>query len=68
MQAAQRELSLLQKNKRMLSEEVSANDIAGIVSKWTGIPVDRLEQGENQKLLNLENLLRSRVRGQDQQG
>lgn len=63
---AKKQLSSLQSDKRMLSEEVTSNDIAGIVSKWTGIPVDRLEQGENQKLLRLEELLRARVRGQDQ--
>jgi len=66
MEEAKKALSSLQDGKRMLSEEVTANDIAGIVSKWTGIPVDRLEQGENQKLLKLEELLRARVRGQDQ--
>lgn len=66
MEEAKKELSGASGSKRMLSEEVSANDIAGIVSKWTGIPVDRLEQGENQKLLKLEELLRGRVRGQDQ--
>lgn len=65
MEDAKKELGSLQRDKRMLSEEVTANDIAGVVSKWTGIPVDRLEQGENEKLLNLEKLLRSRVRGQD---
>lgn len=51
---------------RMLKEEVSSEDIASIVAKWTGIPVDRLLKGENEKLLNLENLLRTRVRGQDE--
>ncbi|MEZ4814931.1 MAG: ATP-dependent chaperone ClpB [Bdellovibrionota bacterium] len=66
MEEAKKELNSLQGDKRMLSEEVTANDIAGIVSKWTGIPVDRLEQGENEKLLHLEDLLRKRVRGQDQ--
>lgn len=66
MEEAKKALSSMQDGKRMLSEEVTANDIAGIVSKWTGIPVDRLEQGENQKLLKLEELLRARVRGQDQ--
>lgn len=49
----------------MLREEVSAEDIAGIVGRWTGIPVERLMKGENEKLLGLENLLRQRVRGQD---
>jgi ATP-dependent Clp protease ATP-binding subunit ClpB len=66
MTAAKAELASSKNGKRMLSEEVTANDIAGVVAKWTGIPVDRIAQGEHQKLLNLENLLRARVRGQDQ--
>ncbi len=52
-------------NDRMLKEEVSADDIAGIVAKWTGIPVDRLLKGENEKLLKLETSLKKRVKGQD---
>lgn len=49
----------------MLREEVSSDDIAGIVARWTGVPVERLMKGENEKLLHLEQLLRARVRGQD---
>jgi ATP-dependent Clp protease ATP-binding subunit ClpB len=63
---AQKDLAEMQKSSRMLSEEVTSNDIASVVSKWTGIPLDRLEQGENQKLLKLEELLRKRVCGQEQ--
>jgi len=48
----------------MLREEVTADDIAGVVSRWTGIPVDRMLQGERDKLLKMEELLGSRVIGQ----
>src|SRR3989440_2081388 len=57
-------LSNLQ-SARMLKEEVDAEDIAEIVSKWTHIPVSRLMEAEVQKLLNMENRLRERVVGQD---
>ena len=49
----------------MLREEVTANDIAGIVSRWTGIPVDKMLEGEREKLLQMENALSKRVIGQD---
>ena len=49
----------------MLREEVTANDIAGIVSRWTGIPVDKMLSGEREKLLAMETSLQSRVIGQD---
>ncbi len=51
---------------RMLKEEVDAEDIAEIVSKWTHIPVSKLMEGEVQKLLTMEDRLRQRVVGQDQ--
>ncbi len=50
---------------RMLKEEVDAEDIAGIVAKWTHIPISRLMEAEVQKLLNMEKRLRERVVGQD---
>ena len=49
----------------MLKEEVTAEDIAGVVSRWTGIPVDRMMEGEREKLLGMENALRQGVIGQD---
>ena len=58
-------LDVLQKDKRMLKEEVDAEDIAEVVSKWTGVPVSRLLEGEMQKLVHLEALLHKRVIGQD---
>ena len=52
--------------RRMLKEEVDEEDIAAIVSKWTGIPVSKMLQGEMQKLVQMENRLRERVVGQDE--
>jgi ATP-dependent Clp protease ATP-binding subunit ClpB len=51
--------------KRMLKEEVDEEDVAGIVSKWTGIPVSKMLEGEVKKLINMEDRLRHRVIGQD---
>ena len=50
----------------MLREEVTADDIAGVVSRWTGIPVDRMLEGERQKLLTMEAAIGKRVIGQAQ--
>ncbi len=58
-------LSEVQKGKRFLKEEVDAEDIAEIISKWTGIPVKRLLESEREKLLKIEDRLRERVVGQD---
>ncbi|CAM6114861.1 unnamed protein product [Calypogeia fissa] len=52
--------------KSMLREEVTGNDIAEIVSKWTGIPISKLQQSEREKLLHLDVELHKRVIGQDQ--
>lgn len=49
----------------MINEEVTDSDIAAVVSKWTGIPVDKMLEGERAKLLDMENKLRARVVGQD---
>jgi ATP-dependent Clp protease ATP-binding subunit ClpB len=51
---------------RLLKEEVDAEDIAGIVSRWTGIPVSRLVEGEIEKLMKMEDRLHERVIGQDE--
>ncbi len=61
MAAAQKNLEELQKNGGMLKEEVGEEDIAKLVSKWTGIPVGRLLEGEAQKLVTMESRLRQRV-------
>jgi ATP-dependent Clp protease ATP-binding subunit ClpB len=72
MAAAERELKqaeaqfgAMQKNAPMLKEEVDEEDIAKLVSKWTGIPAGRLLEGEAQKLVRMEERLRQRVVGQD---
>jgi ATP-dependent Clp protease ATP-binding subunit ClpB len=51
---------------RMLKEEVTADDIAGVVARWTGIPVSKMIQSEREKLLSLEDELHKRVAGQDE--
>jgi ATP-dependent Clp protease ATP-binding subunit ClpB len=53
------------RQRRMLKEEVDGEDIAEVVSKWTGIPVTRMLEGEMQKLVHMEERLRGRVVGQD---
>src|SRR5690348_15661553 len=65
LKAAQDRLADLQKDHPMLKEEVGEEEIAKIVSKWTGIPVGRLLEGEVQKLIHMEERLRLRVVGQD---
>ncbi|MGE4312730.1 MAG: ATP-dependent chaperone ClpB [Pseudobdellovibrionaceae bacterium] len=52
--------------QHLINEEVEASDIAGIISKWTGIPVDKMLEGERSKLLSMEENLERRVVGQDQ--
>jgi ATP-dependent Clp protease ATP-binding subunit ClpB len=61
---ATQHLDVLQQDKRMLKEEVDAEDIAEVVSKWTGVPISKLLEGEMQKLVHLEALLHRRVIGQ----
>jgi ATP-dependent Clp protease ATP-binding subunit ClpB len=51
---------------RMLNEEVRDSDVAGVVSRWTGVPIDRMLEGEREKLLNMEERLRARVVGQEE--
>ena len=59
-------LEELQREQKMLNEEVTEDDVAEVVAKWTGIPVSRLMEGEMQKLLRLEEHLHERVVGQDE--
>jgi ATP-dependent Clp protease ATP-binding subunit ClpB len=65
LQQAQERFSAVQKDAPMLKEEVDEEDIAKLVSKWTGIPTGRLLEGEAQKLVHMEERLRQRVVGQD---
>jgi len=64
LEAAKDQLTVLQKNGAMLKEEVTDEDIARVVSSWTGIPVNRLQEGEKQKLVHMEQRLGARVVGQ----
>ena len=63
--AADTHLAELQADRKMLKEEVDEEDIAEVVSRWTGVPVARLMEGEVQKLVRLEEVLHERVVGQD---
>ncbi|MEM7338085.1 MAG: AAA family ATPase [Actinomycetota bacterium] len=65
IEAASDALAELQATKTMLKEEVDEEDIAEVVSRWTGVPVSRLMEGEASKLLRLEDELHQRVIGQD---
>ncbi len=66
MEAESAELQKIQESGKMLKEEVDSDDIAEVVSKWTGVPVSRLMQGELDKLLRMEEGLHARVVGQDE--
>ena len=59
-------LAAVQQNRRMLKEEVDAEDVAGVVANWTGIPVARMLESDVQKLIHMEERLRQRVVGQDE--
>ncbi len=66
LNAENEKLLKLQQDDKMLKEEVDAEDIAEVVGKWTGIPVSRLMEGEVQKLIRMEEALKTRVVGQDE--
>lgn len=59
-------LNSVQSEKRLLKEEVEAEDVAEIVSRWTGVPVTKMLEGERVKLMNLEDQLHKRVIGQEE--
>jgi ATP-dependent Clp protease ATP-binding subunit ClpB len=62
----EKELDDIKKGSRLMKEEVTADDIAEVVSKWTGIPLNKMLQAEKDKLLKLEDYLHARVVGQDE--
>ncbi len=64
IESTKAELAEMQSNSKMIKEEVDAEEIADVVSKWTGIPVTKMLEGESQKLLRLEEELAKRVVGQ----
>src|SRR5207253_7389249 len=66
LEAASARLAEMQKGGALLREEVTDEDIAQIVSKWTGVPVTKMLESEIQKLVRMEDNLRRRVVGQDE--
>ena len=66
IESLKKKLTELQKNSALVKEEVGAEEIAEVVSSWTGIPVSRMLQTEKQKLLNIESELHMRVVGQEE--
>ncbi len=64
LEEANQNLAELQKSGKMLREEVESEDIAEVVSRWTGIPVSRMLEGEREKLIRMEDVLAMRVIGQ----
>src|SRR3989338_2545869 len=61
-----KKLKKLQSSRRILKEEITENDIANIVAKWTGIPVSRMLEAEAEKLVRMETYLKKRIVGQDE--
>ncbi|MEQ4209808.1 ATP-dependent chaperone ClpB [Actinopolymorpha sp. B17G11] len=66
LHAEEEQLAAKQHGQRLLREVVTEDEIASIVSRWTGIPVTRLKEGEREKLLRLDEILHQRVVGQDE--
>ncbi len=66
LENARKDLASLQENGAMLTEEITAEQIAAVVSRWTGIPVSRMLEGERERLLHMEQGLKQRVVGQDE--
>ncbi len=64
IEAKKQELNRLQENRRMLREDVEESDVAEVVSSWTGIPVSKMLQGEQEKLVTMESHIQKRVIGQ----
>ena len=65
LESARKALAVLQENGAMLTEEITAEQIAAVVSRWTGIPVSRMLEGERERLLHMEEGLKESVIGQD---
>jgi ATP-dependent Clp protease ATP-binding subunit ClpB len=65
-EAAQKELAKLQVERKLLKEEVDEEDVARVVARWTGVPVEKLLEGQTQKLLRMEESLHARIVGQEE--
>jgi ATP-dependent Clp protease ATP-binding subunit ClpB len=66
LEKAREQLSLMQRDTKMIKEEVTAEEIADVVSRWTGIPVNKMLESDKEKLLRLEEELHKRVVGQEE--
>ena len=66
LKAAEEKLAKLPEEERFTNDEVAANDIAAVVARWTGIPVEKMSQSEKEELLNLEREIGTRLIGQDE--
>lgn len=66
LKALNDKLTQIQKDRKLLKEEVTEQEIAAVVSRWTGIPVSRMLEGEKEKLLKMEEIIQKRVVGQQQ--
>jgi len=66
LEAEEQRLAAKQGGTRLLRETVTSDEIAAIVSRWTGIPVSRLQEGEREKVLRLDQILHARIVGQDE--
>ena len=66
LEEANQKLSELQQNSKMLKEEVDDEDVAEVISRWTGIPVSKMLEGEREKLVHMEARIHARVIGQDE--
>ena len=66
LKALNDKLAQIQKERKLLKEEVTEQEIASVVSRWTGIPVSRMLEGEKEKLLKMEEIIEKRVVGQEQ--
>ena len=66
LDAQNEKLHAMQRDQKMLKEEVDEEDVAEVVAKWSGVPVSRMLEGETEKLLQMEERLKQRVVGQDE--
>ncbi|MGB0925471.1 MAG: AAA family ATPase, partial [Minisyncoccia bacterium] len=66
LEKAQKKLSRIQRKNRILREEVGPEDIAAVISRWTGVPVTKMLETETEKMLHMEKELKERVKGQDE--
>jgi ATP-dependent Clp protease ATP-binding subunit ClpB len=66
LEEANQKLSELQQNSKMLKEEVDDDDVAEVISRWTGIPVSKMLEGEREKLVHMEERIHARVIGQEE--